>query len=333
MRGNALIKFLRVVDLLSRPQGATVEELAEELNVDKRTAYRQLEVLQEMNFPVIDEKDPLDGRRIRKKLLESFQNKLPNITVPSIHFSATEIIALFLLKGEEKIYKGTDVEKAIETAFAKIALFAPQGLANRLDRIRNLFLPLSRTGKDYSDKEQVIESLTDAMMKNLTCTIIYHSYGDNNKKTYRIDPLHFFENNGGLYLFVNVTRYNDIRILAVDRIAEVTLSQEEFDYPKDFSPSERLESAFTLTLDDELEIIVRFSPNQARYIKERKWSNNQTLHEEDNGSLLLTMTTSGRWSVKSWIMSYGKDAEVLAPVDLREEIAEEYRVLARQYDD
>jgi predicted DNA-binding transcriptional regulator YafY len=35
------------------------------------------------------------------------------------------------------------------------------------------------------------------------------------------------------------------------------------------------------------------------------------------------MSTSGWWDVKRWILSFGADAKVLEPIELRKEIVEE----------
>lgn len=50
--GRHLVKMLKAVDVLSRPEGATIDELAEELGVDRRTVYRIRETLEELNFPL-----------------------------------------------------------------------------------------------------------------------------------------------------------------------------------------------------------------------------------------------------------------------------------------
>ena len=57
MYGEQMVRMLRTVDLLSSPAGATKQELANHLEVDKRTVERLLGLLQELNFPVYDEQD------------------------------------------------------------------------------------------------------------------------------------------------------------------------------------------------------------------------------------------------------------------------------------
>jgi DNA-binding IclR family transcriptional regulator len=49
MYGEQMVRMLRAVDLLSTPAGATKQELAEHLGVDKRTVERLLGLLQESN--------------------------------------------------------------------------------------------------------------------------------------------------------------------------------------------------------------------------------------------------------------------------------------------
>ncbi|MHB8790177.1 MAG: helix-turn-helix transcriptional regulator [Desulfobulbaceae bacterium] len=331
MRGSNLVKFLRAIDLLSRPQGATIDEIVDELKVDKRSVHRLLEVIEEMHFPIYSEPDPEDRRRTRKRLLDTYQKKLPNMTVPELNLSVSELIALFLLRGEEKIYQGTEVEKKIDSAFAKITLLMPPGLPLQLDKLRPLFLSSHKLAKDYKDKEGIIDKLAEAMLQGRTCSIHYHSFVDDEVKAFRVDPLHFFENHGGLYLFVNVTKYGDIRILAVERIEKLKITEDKFVYPKSFRPEERLQSAFNITLDDELTCKIWFSESQARYIKERKWSPNQKIASNKDGSVVLTMTTSGLWDVKRWVMMYGSEAEVLEPKELRQAIVEDLAAMRERY--
>lgn len=76
---------------------------------------------------------------------------------------------------------------------------------------------------------------------------------------------------------------------------------------------------------------MKFSAEQARYVKERRWAANQAITDQPDGSVILEMQTSGRWDVKRWVLSFGADAEVLEPEDLRAEICEELKTLTRAY--
>jgi len=53
MRGANLIKILKVIDMLGSYRGATVEQIAEELEIDRTNVYKWLKIVEEeLGFPV-----------------------------------------------------------------------------------------------------------------------------------------------------------------------------------------------------------------------------------------------------------------------------------------
>lgn len=330
MRGKNLIKFFKALEVLSKPEGATIKEMAEHLEVDRRTVYRMIELIEEFGFPLYDEIPPLEKEK-RWKFEESYLKKLPNIKLPDLNLTLSETLSLYLLKGEESLFQHTDIEKYINAAFGKLSLFVSEDIVKQLKGIRALFIPSSKFAKDYTGKEEIIERLMHAMLQKKTCEVTYHSFYDDQMKTFKVDPLHFFEHAGGLYLFVNATTYNEIRTLAVERIQEITPTNSTFGCPSHFNPEEALGSAFDIVYDDPIKVTIWFSPDQARYIKERKWSRTQKIEDQEDGSIILSMNTSGWWDVKKWVLSYGAEAEVLEPEKLRKEIIEELKAATENY--
>ena len=324
MRGKNLIKLLKALEILSKPEGTTIEQMATQLEVDRRSVYRLIEVIEDLGFPIYDEKIPFE-REKRWKLEESYLKKLPNMKVPDINLTLPEIISLYLLRSEANLLKGTDLERHTNSAFGKFSMFLPKDAFGKLDRIKALFVSASKFVKDYSGKEALIGQLMDAIMKKETCYIGYHSFYDDRIKNFKIDPLHFFENDGGLYILVNTTTFGDIRTLAVERIQNIEKTGESFEYPEDFDPEALLESAFDIVYGDPVKVKIWFSEEQARYVKERTWSKSQEIVNQEDGSIILSLETSGWWDVKRWVLSYGSEAKVLAPEDLRKEILDELR--------
>jgi len=332
MRGRNLIKLLKALELFSKPEGTTIEEMAEHLEVDRRSVYRMISLIEELGFPIYDEKIPLEKEK-RWKLEETYLKKLPNMKLPDIKLTISEIMSLYMLKSEAVLFKGTDIERQINSAFEKISMFVPENLFDQLKKIRALFVPSSKFAKDYSGKEHIIEQLMQAMLEKKTCYVKYHSFYDDKKKDFKIDPLHFFENDGGLYLFVRATTFGDILTLAVERIQKITETGSSFEYQKDFDPEELLESAFDIVYGDPIDVKIWFSADQARYIKERKWSKTQKIEDQDDGSIVLSMETSGGWDVVRWVLKYGGKAKILEPNELKKEIINELRSAQSNYED
>lgn len=330
MWGSQAVSMIRAVDLLSRPQGATNEELQQELEVSRSKVFRLKNALEKLGFPLTEDDSLFDGRK-RWRLPKDYVLKLPNINMPDLKLTLQELLSLYFLKGNARLYRDTEIERNINSAFAKLGVFLPSDLENKLNRLKSLFIPSAKFAKNYAGKEDIIGKLSDTIFERKTCLVEYHSFSDDRKKEFRIDPLHFFERDGGLYLFVRTTDYGDIRTLAVERIQGMEETNETFVYPEDFDPDALLESAFNITYGDPVFVRIRFSAGQERYIRERQWAKGQKITKEPDGSIILEMNTSGRWEVKRWVLSFGAEAELLDPEDLREEIASALKEAQRLY--
>lgn len=159
----------------------------------------------------------------------------------------------------------------------------------------------------------------------------YHSFADDKTKKYQIDPLRFFERDGGLYLIVRATRFGDIRVLAVERIGQIEATRNTYAYPVDFDPEALLDRSFGMVYDDPLEVKIWFSADQAPYIRERQWAQEQKISKRKDGSIVLWMKTSGWYDVKKWVLSFGADARVLEPVHLQDKIRNEVAKMLKGY--
>ena len=116
----------------------------------------------------------------------------------------------------------------------------------------------------------------------------------------------------------------------VERIKSIKPLNCDIKYPDNFDPVKKLNSAFDLTHGEPVTVKIRFSKNKARYIKEKTWAENQQIIDHPDGTITLTMTTFGYRDVKRWIMSFGKEAQLLEPEGMRRDIEEELReVLGR----
>jgi predicted DNA-binding transcriptional regulator YafY len=329
MRGRNLVKLLTAINLICRPQGASIEELETGLMIKRRAVYNLLNMMEyDLNFPIYNVND---GTIVRKKFGETFLQKLPNMNIPNLNLTLAEILSLYFLRGNEGIFRGTEISKTIKSSFQKLDAFLPEGLAAKLKGIKSLFISSARFAKDYSGKEEILGLLTESMLQMKTCQVSYYSFLDAKIKEFRIDPLHFFERDGGLYIFVNATDYADIRTLALERIQSIRKSEQSFTYPDDFDPDSLLEEAFSFIHDDPINAKIRFSASQGRYIKERRWGKKQVIIENPDGSIMLEIATSGREDLERWVLSFGDDAEILEPQDFRSEITAKIKSMAEIY--
>jgi predicted DNA-binding transcriptional regulator YafY len=331
MRGITIRKFIDGIKLLAQPTGTTIEEMMNRLGVSKVSAHRFIRETVQDEFQFHVEKEKSDSGKVRHRINRDYLKRLSEISVVDLNLTLDEIVSLYFLKSHSKLYVGTQIGNEIKTAFAKLDAFVPDGFSDRVHKLRAIFTPSSSFSKDYSDKEKLIKQLTKAMLDQQTSLVEYHSFSDDTVKTFKIDPLTYFERNGGLYVFYRHPTYEDIRILAVERIQQLTPTDDNFAYPADFNPDELLENSFGLYFDDPVKVKIRFKPDQARYIMERTWAKGEKKKKQKDGSLILEMETSGAWEVKRWVMSFGADAEVIEPATMRQEIVKELSAVLENY--
>jgi predicted DNA-binding transcriptional regulator YafY len=90
------IKFLKALNLLASPKGATLTGIGNGLGISRRSVFRLLRTLEELGFPLAEDK-PQRGSEKTYRLAESYVLKLPNIALPDPRLNAKEIIFLLAL--------------------------------------------------------------------------------------------------------------------------------------------------------------------------------------------------------------------------------------------
>jgi predicted DNA-binding transcriptional regulator YafY len=128
--------------------------------------------------------------------------------------------------------------------------------------------------------------------------------------------------NNGLYLVASDHRSEDLRVFALERITSVALTNRRFD-PSGFDFEKFSQSAFVMIGGEAQEVEIRFSKQQAPYVRERTWHPSQNIETKPNGSIILRLRVADLGEVKRWLFGFGADALVLNPPDLRREIASE----------
>ena len=326
MRGKNLVQLIHTLTLLSNSRGATKKEMASKLNISIRSVSRSIRAIEALGVPIYDETSPFE-REKRWHIEPTYIVRMPNMDLPKISLTIPEIISLCMLTGESALFKETKIHTQITTALAKLMHFVPQKTQKELSGLKQIFISKTIGSKTYTGQEKTIGTLTESILNRTSCLIRYHAFYKDELEDVEIGPLHFYENSGGLYLFGLKMETKDIRTYAVERIKKIRPLKGNVDYPKNFNPEQILNSAFNLTHGDPVSIKICFTRNEAPYIKEKSWSPDQQIQEHPDRSITLTMTTSGRRDVKRWVMSFGKEATLLKPEDLRQEIEDELKFM------
>jgi len=185
--------------------------------------------------------------------------------------------------------------------------------------------------KDYSSHRDTILRLVEAILLRKRCGVGYHSPASRSAKSYSFDPYKLVTVSGGLYCLGKVPRYGDIVTLAVDRIRSLQLADGTFEVDPEFDPETRRAGAFGVVQEEPMDVVVRFSDEQAPYIRERQWHPSQKIRELPDGRIELCFHAGGTFEIARWILGWGDAAEVLAPRELRNHVSNVLRAACANY--
>ena len=76
---------------------------------------------------------------------------------------------------------------------------------------------------------------------------------------------------------------------------------------------------------------IEFEPQVAPYVRARVWHASQQLREGPGGGLVLSMNVCHDWALRSWVLSWGPFARVLAPGALAEALRSDLQAATDRY--
>lgn len=321
-RGGQLARQWRLLHLLDRPQGVTVDDAAHELECAIRTIWRDLRVLENAGFPIYDER-AADGRRGLWRIDERFKQKLP------LKLSLAEVAALVMSRGLLAPTGAGVLGPAVTAAFDKIAGVLSRDAVKLLDEMRDTVGVRAFGAKLHLPAAEFIPKIHEALLARRTLRIRYHSFQREQETQRDVDPYHLTYFNGGLYLVAHCHLRDAIRVFAVERIRGLDLLRARFEVPADFDADRYLNGAWGILRGDLVAVKVVFARPLARYIKERLWHSSQRFRDLSDGRLEMTLQVADTLEVRRWILGYGVQAEVLEPAPLREALRREAEALSR----
>lgn len=153
------------------------------------------------------------------------------------------------------------------------------------------------------------------------------------EKDYVVNPLALVVRDGQVYLVCTMWNYGDVRHLLLHRMISASVTDEAaprldgFDLDVHISKGE-----FSYPVEPgTLQLEAEFTGYAGTSVSERPLSADQSITKLENGGLLVRATVPDTRDLQSWLLSFGDQVTVLAPQNLREELAEVAGNLAARY--
>src|SRR5207245_6131278 len=118
----------------------------------------------------------------------------------------------------------------------------------------------------------------------------------------------------------------------LERISSVVVLEERFDPPLGSSLRKMLGHAWGIwTSDHPVEVLLRFTPRVAARVIATTWHESQQVRKLADGGVELRLVIAEPTEIRSWILGWGKECEVVSPADLRQSILAELEYAVADY--
>lgn len=333
-RNEQLIRQHKLMQLLEYSRfGRTLEELRGDLVADlglttlhERTVRRDLEALQAAGFDIQTETVQ------RGRVFKLGQN---NTGVHEIGISATELIALSI--GRELLYPllGTQYWRGIETFWNKVQETVPNGVYDHYSRYRKSLHVIGSPSKTYEHHAGALKTINRAMIEHRIVEIEYEPVGKP-ATVRRIEPYGLAVYQSSIYVVAAATEVEDpnerLRHWKLDRFHRATALDEYFKPDENIDLSSHLgKSIGIFSGEDPTPVRIRLGQHAAAWVGEDPWHPEQSLDNQPDGTVILTVPASHPREVLPKVLSLGSDAEVLGPKQFRDAVGKAVKGMAAKY--
>lgn len=302
--------------LLFSGRAHSLEQLASAFRCSKQTVLRMVEETERCGWLTID--TWFDDRR-RKWYQARTPQRLPNVTL-----DAHALAQLMLCRDMVWHLLPDGFRSGTTRALQGATVLLPE-FDDRADAMADYVRAKPKGMINYAGKERIIDDIIRAIRARRLCRIAYQGPQHARARTYTVAPYQLIIFHEGLYIrcrpkaALGRPGTEPDKTLAIHRTKSVNILTEGFESLCEEGARGAV-GPFGLTAGKPFRARVRIVPKAAMYVRERVWSDDQAIEELDDGGLILTLTSTSELETLSWVLSFGGEAELLEPEELRREV-------------
>jgi len=312
--------------LLFTGREASLSELSRELQCPKQTVSRLMNALEASRFGKL--------LRVKKGREVLYQLDRPR-HLPKISLNAEGLYQLALCRDFLLHLLPDAMRKNVDTTLQQASAFLPEG-GSLPESIGQSFV---KGHINYTPFQSILGTLMQAIREHKICVLSYQATLSKEQHTYEYAPKRIVAFHGALYLAGWIVSekgtpqaiYDSPTILALHRVRMATLTRILARHLPEPEEESQGQETFGLMKATPFTAKIRFDKSAATYVAERKWSDGQKIVPHKDGSMTLTVVARSPEELLSWVLGFGKTAEVLAPKWLRENVIQAVNDLSALY--
>ncbi len=315
-----LERMLRIHEELRRNALTNCTKLAAIFEVSRKTITRDIAFMRDrLNLPI-----EFDAQ------INAYRYTQPVNAFPTVNVTEGELMALLVARKALEQYRGTPFHRQLEISFEKLT----GGLKDRIsfspaDELQAV--SFKNVGLGKADLT-IFNALSGAVLRQHDVEFDYRKPGEKASARRRVQPYHLAHRENLWYLIAFDSERAALRTFALPRILNVAVLTTQFVRPPDFSPEKFFANSLgVLSGDRDYRVVIRFNAAVADRVREREWHESQKLRDLPDGGLELQLRLGALPEIERWVLTWGADAEVIAPAELREHLRITANTLAKRY--
>ena len=317
---SRVYRLLRLITMLQSGRSYTVNELARELDVTRRTVFRDLNMLEMARVPYY-----FDAEEKRYRIREHF-------FLPPINLTLTEALALLALTGRLRTSSQVPLLGQSARAAMKLESALPPALRRDVGAlVEGLSVRLRPTAR-HRGLDAMFDDLAVAVAARRVCRMVYISFQERKQLALVVHPLRLVFVQRAWYLIAYSVRHREVRTFKLGRVRKLTVTRSTFRSPADADAETHFGDAWCMIPEGKLyDVHLHFEPKVAGNVAEVHWHRSQRVEWNDDGSMEFHVRVDGLGEITWWVLGYGDQVEVVGPAPLRRRVAAVAKAVAQRH--
>ncbi len=293
--------------------------LAKAFEISPRTAQRCIDFMRDRLHAPMEYNPSRKGYFYSKDTFE----------LPLFQVSQEELLAVLLARSLLSETAGGQISRAIgkfsQKLFAQMSQlgFSP----TQIDRHFSAAWP----GHSPTPPE-TFQKVAKALLNHRLIAFSYQSPGRNQTTQRTVEPHHLQHYMGSWALTAKCRLRGQWRKFLLARMDDVHVANETFDPAPKAEWQGLVDKTYGIFQGETVHWVeLRFTPFRARWVKREIWHPSQELAEQPDASLVMRLPVTDFREIKMKILQYGADVTVIAPDELKAQIANEIKKMAVLY--
>jgi proteasome accessory factor B len=309
MEITRLYRLISLITLLRSGRRFDADGLAKELEISRRTVFRDLNILTAAGIPYY-----FDEETGAYTIRQSFFMPAINLTIDealSLMLATRKMVGTVPLPLFEQASRAAvKIESSLPSAIqdhcgsvmdhVEVRWPAIAGEGQIDEQFRTIRMAVERQRKVWIQYESLFDGGSAHPMGKTIETVL---------SPYRLVFIH-----RAWYVIGLSHLHGEVRTMKLSRIVSAKLTEEMFAARPDFSLEEYLGNAWVMIREGKCyEVELIFSPKVAKNVAEVNWHKTQKCEFLPDGSLRFTVNVDGLNEMSWWIMGYGDQVTVKKP--------------------